>query len=146
MRTWTIEQHLSGRQHNHRFIRRIFVPEDLGERLRPFVFGPHPRGDLDGGGFGFHPHLVRRERRSFQQSIDIDHEDTTGQKASSGRGIEYVQAGEFQVPGQPPIKQRRLTGFQLWLSPPPELKEGRRAEYLSPEAVPQKDPDNVVGE
>lgn len=147
MRTRTIEQHLSGRQHNHRFIRRIFSPEDLGERLRPFVFLDYIHGQIpDGGGFGFHPHSGIATV-TFQQSIDIDYEDTTGQKGVvRARGIEYVQAGEcLWHRASLRSNSEDSTGFQLWLSLPPELEEApARAEYLPPEAVPQKDNVRVL--
>ena len=123
---------------HHRFIRRDFCPEDLASGLRPFVFN-YIHGQIPSMAAVLA--FIRTLRRDGDVSaVDRhDYEDTHRTKGVVRRGIEYVQAGERSVaPGQPPIKQRRITGFSaLVLSLPPELEDQRAgAEYLPPpEAV-----------
>ena len=62
----------------HGFIRRIVSPEDIGERLKPFVFLDFTHGKIpDNGGFGFHPHSGIATI-TYQQAVELTYEDTTG--------------------------------------------------------------------
>lgn len=138
MRTRTIELRHTGIEHG--FIRRIVSPEDLGERIKPFVFLDFAHGTIpSGGGFGFHPHSGIATI-TFQQTIDIIYEDTTGQNGVvEAGGIEWVQTGGC-IWHRASMKQREgiSAGFQLWIALPPELEEGPpHAEYIAPSQVKQ---------
>lgn len=148
MRLRTLERRHTGIEHG--FIRRLFSPEDLGQRLKPFVFLDFLHGTVpDGGGFGFHPHSGIATV-TYQHSVDIVYEDTTGQDGVvEAQGIEYVQAGGglwHRAVMRP--KSTSATGFQLWMALPPDLEQAAAsAAYFPPDQVPQVDNVRIlVGE
>lgn len=137
MRQRSLERRHTGIEHG--FIRRIVSPEDLGHRLKPFVFLDFIHGAVpNGGGFGFHPHSGIATV-TYQHSVDIVYEDTTGQNGIvEARGIEWVQAGGG-LWHRAVLRPKKLpaTGFQLWLALPPDLEQvAASAAYLPPDQVP----------
>lgn len=145
MRTRTLEQRHSGLEHG--FIRRIISPEDLGERLKPFVFLDFTHGTIpEGGGFGFHPHSGIATI-TYQQVVDIYYEDTTGQDGVvQARGIEYVQTGGC-IWHRAQMKQRgeNALGFQLWIAlTPQEEQAAPHGQYIAPQDVKESGVVRVI--
>jgi len=142
--TRTIEQLHRGR--NQGVIRRLISPEDLGQRLKPFVFLDYIHAELEKDfGFGFHPHSGIATL-TYQQGADVLYEDTAGQKnlVRSG-GLEWMQAGGgvwHKAVLQP---HKTVTGFQLWVTLPPGIEDGASLGlYIPPETVPFVDNVKVL--
>ncbi len=136
MRARSIEKRHVGIEHG--FIRRVVSPEDLGERLKPFVFLDFTHGTIpEHSGFGFHPHSGIATI-TYQQAVDISYEDTTGQNGIvEARGIEWVKTGGC-IWHRAGMKQRgaNAIGFQLWLALPPDQEQGTPdALYIAPSQV-----------
>jgi redox-sensitive bicupin YhaK (pirin superfamily) len=68
----------SGSKHGP--ITRLISPNDLGERLKPFIFLDYFNARIEPGfGFPMHPHSGIATL-TWQPDTDVEYEDTTGQK------------------------------------------------------------------
>jgi redox-sensitive bicupin YhaK (pirin superfamily) len=141
---------------SHGPITRLMSPGDLGERLKPFVFLDRisvPAGaELQGGGFGWHPH-------SGIATITVAYrgagwyEDSTGKSGTLEAGsVEWMRAGGGVWHTGGPREARDgeagrggVAGFQLWLALPPSLELAEpESMYVDAAAVPQVGPARVI--
>ena len=139
-----IEQRHQGNRHG--IIRRLISPEDLGQRLKPFIFLDYINTNAqERFGFGFHPHSGIATL-TYQQGADVEYEDTAGQKGVvEAGGLEWMQAGGG-VWHQGYIQPKgTITGFQLWIALPPGIEDGvSQGLYIPPDAVPIVDNVKVL--
>jgi len=136
MRARSIDKRHVGIEHG--FIRRIVSPEDIGERLKPFVFLDFTHGKIpENGGFGFHPHSGIATI-TYQQAVELTYEDTTGQNGIvKARGLEWVNTGGciWHRAGMKQVGDNAI-GFQLWIALPPDQEQGTpSAMYIPPSEV-----------
>jgi redox-sensitive bicupin YhaK (pirin superfamily) len=140
-----IEARHRGQQHG--FIRRLFSPGDVGERLKPFVFLDYVHAKLAAGsGFGFHPHSGIATL-TYQLNADVAYEDTAGQKGLvQATGLEWMRAaGGTWHQAQVHPHAELTEGFQLWLAMPPGVEDGPpEGIYVAPADVPQVGPVRVL--
>jgi redox-sensitive bicupin YhaK (pirin superfamily) len=137
----------SGSQHGP--ITRLMSPDDLGERLKPFVFLDHFETQASSfGGFGMHPHSGIATLTCMMQG-SASYEDTTGEKGKQGLlpegGVEWMQAGGGVWHSSSPTAGIAMRGFQLWVALPPALENAPAySSYLAPEVIPQDGPARVL--
>lgn len=122
----------------HGPITRLISPQDIGERLKPFVFLDFFCANVTPGfGFGMHPHSGIATL-TWQPGCDVQYSDTTGQSGVlRAGGLEWMNAGGgawhqgwLQATG-PAI------GFQLWVPMPPGIEDGAAlGQYIPPAQVP----------
>jgi redox-sensitive bicupin YhaK (pirin superfamily) len=128
---------LRARGVQHGPIVRLVSPDELGERLKPFVFLDFFNSEIfPGFGFGMHPHSGIATL-TWQPGCDVRYEDTTGQKGTlKAGGLEWMNAGggawhQGYLMGSGPA-----IGFQLWVPMPPVLEDGPSiGRYIPPEQV-----------
>jgi redox-sensitive bicupin YhaK (pirin superfamily) len=127
-------------------ITRVIDPIELGQRLKPFVFLDHFRGEV-APGFGFDKHPQSGlATLTWQPDLDVQYRDTTGQQGVlPAGGLEWMNAG-----GGAWHEGRLLTGgvaegFQLWVAMPPEAENGSaQGQYVAPADVPQATDDHNI--
>jgi redox-sensitive bicupin YhaK (pirin superfamily) len=131
-----IAERESGSRHGP--ITRLISPNDLGERLKPFLFLDYFSADIQPGfGFGMHPHSGIATL-TWQPGCDVQYEDTTGQQGVlAAGGLEWMNAGGGAWHQGHLLGSGRATGFQLWVPMPPGVEDGPSVgQYVPPEAVP----------
>ncbi len=122
----------------HGPITRLISPQDVGERLKPFVFLDCFDANVTPGfGFGMHPHSGIATL-TWQPGCDVQYTDTTGQSGVlKAGGLEWMNAGggawhQGWLQGTGPA-----IGFQLWVPMPPGIEDGAAlGQYVPPEEVP----------
>ncbi len=140
----TIEQRHRG--YNHGDIRRLISPNDLGQRLKPFVFLDFVSIEINKEwGFGFHPHSGIATL-TYHPYADIQYEDTSGQKGLvRAGGLEWMLAGGGVWHKASLQARGKVSGFQLWVTLPPDIEDGpSQGQYVPPENVPRASNVNVL--
>ena len=131
---------------NHGLITRMINPSKLGRLLKPFVFLDYIQGKpKPGAGFGWHPHSgIATFTYHLEGGSNI--EESTGNQVSFGpRDVEYLQAGLGAWHKGDLLTGQKTTGFQLWISLPPELEqEGAKSIFLKKEELQRNDTITVL--
>jgi redox-sensitive bicupin YhaK (pirin superfamily) len=130
-----IESRYAGQTHGP--ITRLISPQDLGERLKPFIFLDFFSAKI-GPGFGFpmHPHSGIATL-TWQPGCDVQYEDTTGQSGLlKAGGLEWMNAGGGAWHKASLMGEGHAEGFQLWVPMPPGIEDGPAfGQYVAPETV-----------
>lgn len=125
--------------HRHGPINRLISPDDLGDRLKPFIFLDFFDAEIEPGfGFGMHPHSGIATL-TWQPGTDVRYTDTTGQKGIlKAGGLEWMNAGGGAWHQGSLMGSGRVTGFQLWVALPPGVEDGPSSgQYIPPADVAQ---------
>jgi redox-sensitive bicupin YhaK (pirin superfamily) len=125
------------RGHQHGPITRLISPEDLGDRLKPFIFLDFFDAEIEPGfGFGMHPHSGIATL-TWQPGTDVRYSDTTGQNGVlKAGGLEWMNAGGGAWHQGSLMGSGRVTGFQLWVAMPPGVEDGPSfGQYVAPNDV-----------
>lgn len=125
------------RGHRHGPINRLISPDDLGDRLKPFIFLDFFDAEIEPGfGFGMHPHSGIATL-TWQPGSDVRYSDTTGQNGVlKAGGLEWMNAGGGAWHQGSLLGSGRVTGFQLWVAMPPKIEDGPSfGQYIPPDAV-----------
>ncbi len=139
-----IVQRASGRTQGP--ITRVFGPNDIGARIKPFVFLDY--FDFQSSGrsmFPMHPHSGIATT-TLLLSGAMRYEDTTGAAGVLEAGsVEWMRAGRGVWHDGMPAQAGRFRGYQLWIALPEALENATaQSQYLPPEAVPQSGPARVI--
>lgn len=132
----SIDARITG--HRHGPITRLISPEDLGERLKPFIFLDFFNAEIEPGfGFAMHPHSGIATL-TWQPGSDVRYQDTTGKNGIlKAGGLEWMNAGGGAWHQGTLLGHGQVTGFQLWVPMPPEIEDGPSfGQYVSPDEVP----------
>ena len=132
----SIEARVTGQQHGP--IARLISPNDLGERLKPFIFLDFFNAEIEPGfGFGMHPHSGIATL-TWQPGTDVRYQDTTGKNGVlKAGGLEWMNAGGGAWHQGSLLGHGRVTGFQLWVPMPPGIEDGPSfGQYVAPDEVP----------
>lgn len=127
------------RGQRHGPINRLISPDDLGDRLKPFIFLDFFDAEIEPGfGFGMHPHSGIATL-TWQPGTDVRYSDTTGQNGVlKAGGLEWMNAGGGAWHQGSLMGSGRVTGFQLWVAMPPGVEDGPSfGQYVPPEDVAQ---------
>jgi redox-sensitive bicupin YhaK (pirin superfamily) len=127
------------RGQRHGPINRLISPDDLGDRLKPFIFLDFFDAEIEPGfGFGMHPHSGIATL-TWQPGTDVSYSDTTGQNGVlKAGGLEWMNAGGGAWHQGSLMGSGRVTGFQLWVAMPPGVEDGPSfGQYVPPEDVAQ---------
>jgi redox-sensitive bicupin YhaK (pirin superfamily) len=127
------------RGHQHGPINRLISPDDLGDRLKPFIFLDFFNAEIEPGfGFGMHPHSGIATL-TWQPGTDVRYSDTTGQNGIlKAGGLEWMNAGGGAWHQGSLMGSGRVTGFQLWVAMPPGVEDGPSSgQYIPPADVAQ---------
>jgi redox-sensitive bicupin YhaK (pirin superfamily) len=125
-----------GRAHGP--ITRLISPDDLGERLKPFIFLDYFNAEIQPGfGFPMHPHSGIATL-TWQPGCDVQYQDTTGQSGLlKAGGLEWMNAGGGAWHQGMLMGSGLATGFQLWVPMPPVIEDGpSKGQYVPPQEVP----------
>lgn len=133
----------SGRQHGP--IVRLVSPDDLGRRIKPFVFLDHIDVDMRSAPrFGFHPHSGIATLTLLLDG-GFEYEDSTGATGAMAQGaVEWMQAGggvwhTGRATGQ------GMRGYQLWIALPPALENApAQSLYLEAGRFQNNGPARVI--
>lgn len=124
--------------HRHGPITRLISPNDLGERLKPFIFLDYFNAEIKPGfGFPMHPHSGIATL-TWQPGCDVQYQDTTGQSGLlQAGGLEWMNAGGGAWHQGMLMGSGLATGFQLWVPMPPVIEDGvSKGQYVPPQEVP----------
>ncbi|MGL1921681.1 MAG: pirin family protein [Hyphomicrobiales bacterium] len=144
-----IVKHIRGKAHGP--ITRLMSPSDLGETLKPFVFldlidaqGPSLQA-LEG--MPLHPHSGIATVTVFTKGgLHFDDlESGTGMIGYGG--VEWLRAGNGVWHGKEMSlgDVQHLSGFQLWLSLPPELENGSpQSRYIEAKDMRSVGPAHII--
>jgi redox-sensitive bicupin YhaK (pirin superfamily) len=125
------------RGQRHGPINRLISPDDLGDRLKPFIFLDFFDAEIEPGfGFGMHPHSGIATL-TWQPGTDVRYSDTTGQNGVlKAGGLEWMNAGGGAWHQGSLMGSGRVTGFQLWVAMPPGVEDGASfGQYIPPADV-----------
>lgn len=124
--------------HQHGPIARLISPQDLGERLKPFIFLDFFNAEIEPGfGFGMHPHSGIATL-TWQPGADVRYQDTTGKNGVlRAGGLEWMNAGGGAWHEAELLGRGFVIGFQLWVPMPPGDEDGPSfGQYVPPNEVP----------
>jgi redox-sensitive bicupin YhaK (pirin superfamily) len=122
---------------SHGPITRLISPQDLGERLKPFIFLDFFSAKIEPGfGFPMHPHSGIATL-TWQPGCDVQYEDTTGQSGLlKAGGLEWMNAGGGAWHKASLMGEGHAEGFQLWVPMPPGIEDGPAVgQYVAPDEV-----------
>lgn len=128
---------LRSQGHAHGPITRLISPDELGNRLKPFIFLDFFNAEIQPGfGFPMHPHSGIATL-TWQPGCDVQYQDTTGQSGVlKAGGLEWMNAGGGAWHQGKLLGSGRATGFQLWVPMPPGVEDGPSVgQYVPPEKV-----------
>ncbi len=125
---------------------RLVSPDDLGERLKPFVFldiadiTPGPAGTLR-----WHPHSGIATVTTVLAG-EAEYRETTGVHGRLGPGgVEWMAAGRGVWHTAAPVGENRLKGFQLWIALPPDRElQTPESRYLDASEIPKSGSARVI--
>ncbi len=108
-------------------IRRVISTDGLGQRLKPFVLLDFVCADIaDGWASGYHPYSGIATL-TYHYAEDMQ----------SAGGLEWMLAGGGVWHAHTIGNTGPITGFQLWLTLPPESEDGpSESRYISAHEVP----------
>jgi redox-sensitive bicupin YhaK (pirin superfamily) len=131
--------------HRHGAITRLVSPQDLGERLKPFVFLDLFDVPANAPFFGWHPHSGIATVSVLHDGA-MEYQETTGVKGILGPGgVEWMRAGRGVWHTGGVADQGRARGFQLWIALAEDLENAPcNSRYLSPDDVPTAQPARVI--
>jgi redox-sensitive bicupin YhaK (pirin superfamily) len=132
----TIALRLHG--HTHGPITRLISPDEIGDRLKPFIFLDFFSAEITPGfGFPMHPHSGIATL-TWQPGTDVRYTDTTGKNGVlKAGGLEWMNAGGGAWHKAQLMGRGLVTGFQLWTPLPPGVEDGPSfGQYVPPEEVP----------
>lgn len=136
-----------GRGHGEVF--RLMSPDDLGRRLKPFVFLDSFGGVMSefAAAAGMHPHSGIGTVTVFTRG-DVQFDDPdAGRGHISYGGVEWMRAGGGVWHGQELSSGRseRIHGFQLWLALPAALElSDVSSQYVEAHNMPRVGPAHVI--
>lgn len=136
-----------GRGHGEVF--RLVSPNDLGQRLKPFVFLDSFAGVMSefAAAGGVHPHSGTGTMTVFTRG-DVRFDDPeAGQGHIGYGGVEWMRAGGGVWHGRELAsgKSERIHGFQLWLALRADLELSEaESQYVEGSAMRQVGPAYVV--
>jgi redox-sensitive bicupin YhaK (pirin superfamily) len=125
------------RGHQYGPINRLISPDDLGDKLKPFIFLDFFDAEIEPGfGFGMHPHSGIATL-TWQPGTDVRYSDTTGQNGIlKAGGLEWMNAGGGAWHQGSLMGSGRVTGFQLWVAMPPGVEDSASfGQYIPPADV-----------
>ena len=123
----------------------LVSPEELGQRLKPFIALGILDTDATFRGFGLHPHSgIATLTFLFEGSFG--YEDTTGATGMLPEGgVEWFKSGHGAWHAGDPAATGRARGFQLWVALPPDHELGPvESVYQGPEEVVEAGPARVL--
>jgi redox-sensitive bicupin YhaK (pirin superfamily) len=127
-------------------ITRLVSPDDIGRRIKPFVFLDYFEGEPEEAPkFGFHPHsgiatltLILSGQVTYKETTDREGVIETG-------GVEWMRAGSGVWHTGGAAGQERISGFQLWVALPPSLELSQpESQYLPASAFHFAGPARVI--
>ena len=147
--TRKIVKHIRGRAHGP--ITRLMSPSDLGETLKPFVFldlvdaqGPSLQALA---GMPLHPHSGIATVTVFTKGGMHFDDPESGTGVIGYGGVEWLRAGSGVWHGKEMSlgDVQHLSGFQLWLSLPPELENGSpQSRYIEAKDMRSVGPAHII--
>jgi redox-sensitive bicupin YhaK (pirin superfamily) len=132
--------------HTKGAITRLVSPDDIGRRLKPFVFLDYFEGEPEEAPkFGFHPHsgiatltLILSGQVTYKETTDREGVIETG-------GVEWMRAGSGVWHTGGAAGKERIKGFQLWVALPPALELSEpESQYLPASAFHSVGPARVI--